>query len=87
LSFSKDILFATYSTSDTSRLLVSEGPVAISLLDPLEFVDAGLDVIERHVRASFALLGQVHVFVILVVFVDHSLEEAAFGGEAHALDI
>jgi hypothetical protein len=54
-------------------------------LDPLKLVDTGLDVIERHVRASFALLGKVHVFVILVVFIDHSLKEAAFGGQAHAL--
>lgn len=86
MSFPKDILLASYTIRNILGIIVSKRPVSVVLLDHLKLVDAVLDVIERHVRSSFALLRKVHVFVILVVFVDNSLEEGTFGCGAHALD-
>jgi hypothetical protein len=81
----KDILFATNSISNIFWVIVSKRPVGVTLLDPMQSVDAILDVSERCVRDLFALLRKIHVLIILVIFVDHSLEEVTFGGEAHAL--
>ena len=86
LSISKDILLATYSISNIFWVIVSKRPVSVTLLDPLEFIDAILNVSKRYVWAFFALLRKIHVFVILVVFVNYSLEEVSFGCHAHALD-
>lgn len=55
-------------------------------MDLLQLVDALLDVVERHVGASLALVSEVHVFVILVIFINYSLKEIALGCESHAFD-
>ena len=68
-------------------VIISKRPVVVTLLDPMEFVDAVLNVTERRVWAFFALLRKIHIFIILVVFVNHSLKEATFSCEAHGLDV
>jgi hypothetical protein len=45
----KDILLATYSISDIFWVIVSKRPMGVTLLDPLKFIDAVLNVSERHV--------------------------------------
>ena len=58
----------------------------VALVNLLKLIDALLDVIKRHVWSSFALLRHVHIFVVLVIFVHHSLEKVAMSSDTHTFD-
>ena len=58
----------------------------VALVYLLKLIDALLDVVKRHVWSSFTLLRHVHIFVILVIFVHHSLEKVTMSSHTHALD-
>ena len=86
LGLLENVLLSTDSICDVHGVLVSKGPMIVALVDLLKLIDTLLDVIERHVWSSFALLRHVHIFVILVILVHHSLEKVTTSSDTHTFD-